>query len=61
MSKQTKTLTMQDYLQLEIERFKQMGWEFPDPLVKLLKSRAKGLDKMAMAEQARQAYGGDES
>ena len=61
MSKQTKMLTMEDYLQLEIERLKQMGWEFPDPMVKLLKSRAKGLDKMAMAEQTRRAYGGGKS
>ena len=51
-----KQLYMQKYLELEIKRFKEMGWEFPPELVALLNKRAKALDKNAAAEQARKVY-----
>jgi hypothetical protein len=57
-----QTLSMQDYLDLEIKRLRDMGFAFPTDLESLLRKRAKGLDKAIMADRTRNAYstGGDE-
>lgn len=51
-----RTINLRDYLELELNRLKNIGLEFATPLTDLLRQRAKGLDKQAMAEQARKVY-----